>query len=103
MKDLPRLEVLVYADGFKQWLLQEVEETDKQIIIDGVDVSGCIYFSDGYCNDNNDGFKCSLNSEHCYYKNWKRKDQECEELKADNVSLRYRLGKLEQLRKKKGA
>jgi hypothetical protein len=26
MKDLPRLEVLVYADGFKQWLLQEVEE-----------------------------------------------------------------------------
>ena len=25
MKDLPRLEVLVYADGFKQWLLSEVE------------------------------------------------------------------------------
>ena len=24
-KDLPRLEVLVYADGFKQWLLQEAE------------------------------------------------------------------------------
>lgn len=28
MKDLPRLEVLVYADGFKQWLLQEVDNED---------------------------------------------------------------------------
>ena len=28
MKDLPRLDVLVYADGFKQWLLQEAEQND---------------------------------------------------------------------------
>lgn len=27
-KDLPRLDVLVYADGFKQWLLQEAEQND---------------------------------------------------------------------------
>ena len=25
-KDLPRLDVLVFAYGFKEWLLQEVEE-----------------------------------------------------------------------------
>ena len=28
MKDIPRLYVLVYADGFKQWLLQEAEQND---------------------------------------------------------------------------
>ena len=56
--------------------------TDKEkIIIDGVDVSGCLYFCDGYCNDHNDGFKCNLNSEHCYYKQLKRKEQEYEELR----------------------
>lgn len=26
MQDLPRLDVLVFAYGFKEWLLQEVEE-----------------------------------------------------------------------------
>ena len=30
-KDLPRLDVLVYADGFKQWLLQEAEQTTKEL------------------------------------------------------------------------
>jgi hypothetical protein len=74
--------------------------TDKQIIIDGCDVSGCLYFCDGYCNDNNDGFKCNLNSEHCYYKQLKRKEQEFEEqldqLKAENESWQKEYWKLEQ-------
>lgn len=51
--------------------------TDKQIIIDGVDVSGCEWYFSRY-------FKpCGgcKNTPDCHYKNWKRKEQECEELK----------------------
>ena len=65
--------------------------TDKQIIIDGVDVSGCKYrcdthktlLADGhimefenYCQITNDGCY-AIN---CYYKQLKRKEQECERL-----------------------
>ena len=59
--------------------------TDKQIIIDGVDVSECEYHS---LNKNNCSL-CSLSNNlicsykpFCYYKQLKRKEQECEELKA---------------------
>ena len=61
--------------------------TDKQIIIDGVDVSKCIYFQqedDEYtcgaeeCNGAIVGCRACDN---CYYKQLKRKEQECEELK----------------------
>ena len=63
--------------------------TDKQIIIDGVDVSKCEWFEQidldiniictsnspkkcsGYCKDN----------PNCIYKKFKRKEQECKELK----------------------
>ena len=55
--------------------------TDKQIIIDGVDVSGCVYFCNGYCNENDVAYKCNLNNENCYYKQLKRKEQECDRLK----------------------
>ena len=67
--------------------------TDKQIIIDGVDVSKCKYFD---C----DSKKCKAEyyvrhgyeiveydscreNPNCYYKQLKRKEQECEELKED--------------------
>ena len=60
---------------------------DKQIIIDGVDVSGCEYHS---LNKNNCSL-CSLSNNlicsykpFCYYKQLKRKEQECEELKEQN-------------------
>ena len=77
--------------------------TDKQIIIDGVDVSGCPFFEDERKLLNPAGqelnFKniCSLSfynftdfdkdflcnqSPNCYYKQLKRKEQECEELKV---------------------
>ena len=69
--------------------------TDKQIIIDGVDVSGCKWF----CKWNS---KCSLfdcpygghpqcdNSElyDCDHKQLKRKEQECEELKKEREKKR---------------
>ena len=65
--------------------------TDKQIIIDGVDVSGCEWIREvgldseyictcnspnktsGYCKDNHN----------CYYKQLKRAEQECERLKRE--------------------
>ena len=59
--------------------------TDKQIIIDGVDVSGCCAYSkhrEGYC-----GWYTPCEGDSCSYKlEWaleqlKAKEQECEELK----------------------
>ena len=65
--------------------------TDKQIIIDGVDVSGCkkyeheivrcnatlknMCFCGGRCTDKKNA--------NCYFKQLKRKEQECEELKKN--------------------
>ena len=57
-----------------------------KVIINGVDVSGCEFFNPTYeCTHN-----CSMNSERlhscegfdCYYKQLQRKEQECEEYKA---------------------
>ena len=66
--------------------------TDKQIIIDGVDVSGCRYYDDrdGYCDackDDIDGdsFTKCMYEDDCYYKQLKRKEQECEELKEEKA------------------
>ena len=75
--------------------------TDKQIIIDGVDVSGCAYFGSTMSPTKN----CTMDSEYlhscescyCYYKQLKKamnqivelnkkvetKEQECEELKKE--------------------
>ena len=56
---------------------------DKQIIIDGADVSGCEYWK-GYCRIASlcdyPGHLCEV-TPNCYYKQLKRKEQECEELK----------------------
>ncbi len=61
--------------------------TDKQIIIDGVDVSGCKHYKNRTCiadyclTDMPFGeAKCELNP-NCYYKQLLRKEQECEDLK----------------------
>lgn len=54
--------------------------TNKQIIIDGVDVSRCKFFNDitesYYCF----GIPCK-DRPNCYFKQLARKTQECEELK----------------------
>ena len=63
--------------------------TDKQIIIDGIDVSGCNFTleRDGKIKcecTHATGFGVICNCESwktCDYKNYKRKEQECEELK----------------------
>ena len=57
--------------------------TDKQIIIDGVDVSGCSWHTQGatgmICADWHISNDCSKNP-NCYYKQLKAKEQECEGL-----------------------
>ena len=90
--------------------------TDKQIIIDNIDVSGCKFYSEklstmkgtglisvaksnGFCTHNIRGLdnsscydahiefaKCKNNN--CYFKQHKRKEQECEELKKELESTK---------------
>ena len=79
--------------------------TDKEIIIDGVDVSRCEYRDwRNFCHcDNskeNEGEKrvtgrggCKYNSD-CYFKQHKRKEQECE---AQRYKLNYYIEKTTQL------
>ena len=69
--------------------------TDKQIIIDGVDVSGCENYGETMAKTHN----CTLYDEYlrpckgtdCYYKQLKRKEQECEayqkQFKADTKEM----------------
>ena len=62
--------------------------TDKQIIIDGVDVAECEYFNRfrNICHNKNLCCDCGKNQD-CCYKQLKRKEQECDklyiQLKAD--------------------
>lgn len=53
---------------------------DKQVIIDGVDVSGCEHFNNSG-NYNCRGCRWCKDNPNCHYKLYKRKEQECEELK----------------------
>ena len=50
----------------------------KPIIVDGVDVSGCTYRAEEKCILKDD--ECCF-FPNCDYKNWQRKEQECEEWK----------------------
>lgn len=55
--------------------------TNKQVIIDIADVAGCVRLQD-------DEISCDLGGEckgweNCYYKQLKRKEQECEELEKE--------------------
>lgn len=59
--------------------------TDKEIIIDGVDVSKCAYLRYDHIGCDIDQTYCLGND--CSYKQLKRKEQECEELKDKNQYL----------------
>lgn len=64
--------------------------TNKQIRIHDVDVSGCSWYTQGatgmICTDWHISNDCSKNP-NCYYKQLKRKEQECEELKKGYSEL----------------
>lgn len=60
--------------------------TDKQMIIDDVDVSKCNYFNNtdkSYCEECCSEFGCAICNDrpNCYYKQLKRKENELEELR----------------------
>ena len=63
--------------------------TDKQIIIDGIDVSGCEFYhkDDRTCREVNGKYDTDIcdfdkcENSKCYYKQLKRKEQECERLR----------------------
>ena len=73
--------------------------TDKQIMIDGVDVSGCISFDknneyniccyDDIREDKIPFANFCVENKNCYYKQLKRKEQECERLKWYLKEIRY--------------
>lgn len=59
---------------------------NKEIIVDGVDVSGCEFLRNCIIPDNygckiDDSLCCDVTN--CYYKQLKRKEQECEKLKKE--------------------
>ena len=71
--------------------------TDKQII-DEVDVSGCLFYQTNfeedydvkikhYCSNWHNSCESNNNS-NCYYKQLKRKEQECKQLKAENDKMK---------------
>ncbi len=78
-------------DYKKRWQQPNGENmTDKEIIIDGIDVSECEFYCEEYCNLSNDrnerlpfAEKCTGYSD-CCYKQLKRKEQECKSLKEEN-------------------
>ena len=68
--------------------------TDKQIIIDGVDVSGCEYLDnidfDELCLMLSSPHECQVNCSNkpnCYYKQLMRKGQECQQAMDNYVQL----------------
>ena len=68
--------------------------TDKQIIVDGVNVAECVYREEEKCILKDD--ECCF-FPNCDYKNWQRKEQECEKLKrliAKQKNAKIQLSKL---------
>ena len=78
-------------------------KNNEQIIIDGVDVSGCIHHEEEFEEDEDIKIKnfCALwynschscNNHNCYYKMYSRKEQECEELTSKCSQLEEKLEK----------
>lgn len=71
--------------------------TDKQIIIDGVDVSGCENALQGkhtiLCAGSEYRALCDANK-NCLYKKYKRKEQECEKFESRADELQNTLAKV---------
>ena len=57
---------------------------DKQII-DSIDVKKCVYNESGYCTISKEAYCYCCDKPNCHYKNWQRKEQECERLKNERT------------------
>ena len=78
----------------KQDFEKDIDVPSKQIIIDGVDVSECKHFEDEECLNPSETVANCEASPNCNYKQLKRKEQECEELKKVNDEKNELLAKL---------
>ena len=59
---------------------------NKEIYIDGVDVSGCMYYK-ATGKYNTCGYPDCSKNPNCYYEKWQRKEQECERLSKGYAEL----------------
>ena len=59
--------------------------TDKEIIIDGVDVSGCDFYEMCGCIDDNHKLNDCKDNPYCYYKQLKQLEAENAKLKEENI------------------
>lgn len=75
---------LTYTDNTSDSNDKTMENLHKQVIVDNVDVSGCKNLMQGIvpfgCMEDRKTCSC-MNNPNCLYKQLKRKEQECEELK----------------------
>ena len=81
-------------DNNKKNNQERLKMTDKQIIIDSVDITNCIHrATNKLCGDIDPYCRCYTGScndiSNCYYKQLKRKEQECERLKEERDSWHY--------------
>lgn len=74
----------------------------KEIIIDGVDVSGCKYYDQGICNipDVIETYDSCIDKGACYFKQLQRKEKECEEVSNEIVELNVKYETVVNLAKK---
>jgi|GEM_PF-2041525 hypothetical protein len=74
----------------------------KEIIIDGVDVSGCEYYDQGICNipDVIETYDSCIDKGACYFKQLQRKEKECEEVSNEIVELNVKYETVVNLAKK---
>ena len=74
----------------------------KEIIIDGVDVSGCEYYDHGICNipDVIETYDSCIDKGACYFKQLQRKEKECEEVSNEIVELNVKYETVVNLAKK---
>lgn len=79
-----------YIDNTSDDTDKTMKNLYKQTIIDGVDVSGCIYYK-ATGKYNTCGYPDCSKNPNCYYGKWQRKEQECEELKKENKKLKEEL------------
>lgn len=76
--------------------------TNEQIMIDGVDVSGCEYYDQGICNipDVIETYDSCIDKGACYFKQLQRKEKECEEVSNEIVELNVKYETVVNLAKK---
>ena len=84
-------DIIISKEEYEKICGEPMTKNNEQIIIDGVDVRGCMYFTKITAFQSNciiNGFADCSKKPECYYKLWKRKEQECEELKDELLMIK---------------